>query len=139
MDPSLPIAWSDWPAPRSPTRATLAGIVIGGAGVAASAMEPLAGVVCAGLLLSATGEVMLPTSYALDTDGITVRRLLEHRRVGWDELISWQAAPEGFVLIGRGRTRWRRDRRTVRLRCPGREETVRAMLIARLGPEGRNT
>lgn len=131
------ISWSDWPAPRLGLRALLAGLVIVVVGVAATLMQPIAGLVAAALMLSASGEALLPTTYTLSADGLHIRRLLGNQEVRWEELHRWRAASGGFILFWPARSRWRRSRRPVVLRCPGREDEVRSWLISKLGfPEG---
>lgn len=133
------ITWTHWPAPGLGLRALLAGLVIVVVGVAATLMQPLAGAVAAGLMLSATGEVLLPTTYTLSAEGVRLRRLLGNREARWEELARWRAASGGFILFWPARSRWRRSRQPVVLRCPGREDEVRSWLISHLDRPGDPT
>ncbi len=135
MTASPALTWSDWPAPRLGLRAVLAGVAIGAVGLLAALLDPLAGVVSTLLLLVSTGEALLPSTYALDEEGVQVRRILGNRTLAWSELSGWRAAPEGFLLLRPQVSRWRRARPPLLLRCPGREDEVRSTLISRLGAE----
>lgn len=139
MAASTTITWTDWPAPRLGMRALAAGLVIVVVGVAATLMQPMAGIVAAALMLSASGEALLPTTYTLDAEGLRLRRFLVNQELSWAELHRWRAASGGFILFWPSRSRWRRSRRPVLLRCPGREEEVRSWLISHLGPSEATT
>ncbi len=128
-----PLQWSDWPAPRLGWRAALAGAVVVVVGALAALYDPLAGLVSTLLLVVSTGEVLLPSEYRLDAEGVEVRRLLGNRALRWDELSGWRAARGGFLLLRPQVSRWRRSRQPLLLRCPGREDEVRSWLILALG------
>lgn len=129
-----PLSWTDWPARRTPVRAAAVGLIIALVGLLAAQMDPYAGLVSTLLLIVSTGEVMLPSTFLLDQEGVSVRRMLGNRSLRWDELSGWRAAPDGFVLQRPQVSRWRRSRAPLLLRCPGREEDVRSWLTSAPGP-----
>ncbi len=131
MPPEL--SWSDWPARRDPRRAALAAGVIGVTVAVVLLVDPLMAPVGAVLLVGATAEVLLPTRYRLDADGVHIARALWNRRVRWSGLERWSPAEDGFVLHGQGSRALLRRRRTVRLHCPGRQDPVAALLQEHLG------
>lgn len=127
------LTWVDWPAPRMPGRAALSAALIGCASVAAAAVEPFAGLICAGLLLANTSEALFPSTFVVDDEGVRVDRFLHHRRVAWAEIAGWRARPDGVLLLGRGRTGGRVRRRTVFLGKPVEPEALEARLRSQLG------
>jgi hypothetical protein len=132
------MTWSDWPARRQPGRAVLAGIVVLGSVGWAASLDGWMGLVAALLLLGATGEVLLPTRFDLDSEGVSVRHPFRVGRRDWGRFGSWRATQEGFLLRGRSASTWLQRRRALMLRCPGREAAVASLLQAHLGaPEAR--
>jgi hypothetical protein len=127
------VAWSDWPARRTPRRAAVAAVVIVGTVGVVLVLDPLLAVVGAVVLLSATAEILLPSRYSLDADGVTIGRALWSRRQPWSKLQGWSPAPDGFVLQGAGSRALLRRRRTLRLRCPTQQVAVAAALHRHLG------
>ncbi len=134
------LTWADWPAPRMPLRAALSAALIGGAGIAAAAVEPFAGLVCAGLLLASTGEALFPSTFVVDDEGVSVHRFLHHRQVAWAEIEAWRPLRDGVLLLGKGRTGRRIRRRTVFLASPAQAEALERHLRERLGePRSQTT
>jgi hypothetical protein len=129
MDPKPgSLAWSDWPARRSPLRAIIAATAIGVTVALVMVMDPLLGVVGALLLIGATAEELLPSKYELSESGVRIGRALWSREVTWSKLRGWAPAPDGFVLQGAGSHPILRRRRTIRLHCPNQQEAVAALL-----------
>ncbi len=125
---SQSLSWTDWPARRQPGRAALAaGIVVLTIGSVAMVDRWLA-FLGAVLLLSSVGEWLLPTRFELDAKGVRVRGLLRSANRPWDRLRDWRRVQDGFWLPGRSSSRLLRRMRGVRLRCPGREDEVVAVL-----------
>lgn len=130
----LPLRWTDWPAPRLGAAAWGAAVVVLGVSAAALLYDPLAGAISALLLLASTGEALLPSRYAVDEEGVRVRRLLGDRALSWEELAGWRAAGEDVELLGPPRSRWRGGRRRLLLRRPTAREDLLRMLTSKLGP-----
>jgi len=131
-----PATWTDWPARRSPGRAGFAAAVVVGSVAVIAPMEPVLAALGAALLLGATGEVLLPTRYTLDDEGVETATLLGRRRRPWSQLGAWRASGDGFSVDGSGPARILRRRRAVRLRSPADAAAVAGWLTERLGPEG---
>ena len=99
-----------------PARAAFAGLVVFLSVGAVAMSDPVLGVFGAALLLAATGEVLLPTRYTLDADGVRLEGLLIHREHLWSHFTGWREVADGVVLEGGGRLAFQRRRRTLRLR-----------------------
>ena len=113
----MALSWRDWPARRQPARAlAAAGLVLGAVGVVATVDRWLA-LLAAFLLLTATGEVLLPTRYEVDDEGVRLHGLLRARRLRWVQLAGWRTAGADVVLLGDGPHPLLRRRRTVVLRA----------------------
>ena len=98
-----------------------------------SALDPWLGFLAALLLLGAGAEVLFPSRFILADDGLQIDNLLRRVRRPWSRLSGWAEASEGYWVVGRGRSGFLRARRTVRLRCPGREAEVERALRHHLG------
>ncbi len=122
------LAWSDWPARRTPGRAGVAAGVIGLTVAVVLVLDPLLAVVGALLMIGATAEVLLPSRYRLSPEGVTVGRALWSRQLPWSKVQGWSPAPDGFVLHGAGSRALMRRRRTLRLRCAHQRQAVAALL-----------
>ena len=131
-DPGAALSWTDWPASRARGRAAAATAVIAVTVVVVATLDPWLAVLGGAALLASTAEALLPLRYTLSDDGVELRGWFTARRVAWADLASWSRAPDGFVLQGRGRSPFLRRRRSVRLRCPGRESAVSSYLAAAL-------
>ena len=129
-----PATWTDWPARRSPARAGFAAAVVLGSVAAIAPIEPVLAALGAALLLGATGEVLLPTRYTLDSEGVETSTPLGRRRRAWSQLGRWRATPEGFAVDGEGPAGILRRQRALRLRAPSDPAAVEGWLIERLGP-----
>jgi len=122
------VTWTDWPARRAPYRSGLAAtIVLVTVGLAA-VYDPLLSVLGLVLLVFSTGEVLLPTRYTVDDEGLRIDRPLGGKSLSWSQLSGFTSLEEGFEVTGRGPHRWVRRRRSARIRCPGRREQVEAEL-----------
>ena len=135
-NPETPLSWTDWSASRDRGRAAVAIVVIPVTLVVVATIDPWLAVVGGAALLASTAEVLMPLRYELTTGGAEVRGLFYLRRVAWTDVASWSRVPEGFVLRGRGRGGFLRRRRTVRLRCPGRESAIADYLAGILPDTG---
>jgi len=86
----------------------------------------------AAVLLMATGEVLLPTRYAIDADGVRLQGLVRARRLRWVQLAGWRRAGDGIQLLGAGRHPLLRRRRSVVLRAA--PQAIGPLLEQHLGP-----
>lgn len=126
------LRWTDWIARRQPVRAGFAVLVVGLAVAWAASFGWGYGLAAAVGLLGATGPALLPLRYTLDDEGVRLEGPLTQRAVPWSDLTRWVRAPDGFALVGRGSHAILRRRRSVTLRCPGREQAVESWLNTRL-------
>ncbi len=138
-NPATPLTWTDWYAARDRARAGVAVAVIAITFVLVATMDPWLAVIGGAAMLASTAEALVPLHYELTTEGVSVRGWLHNRQVAWADVASWSRAPDGFVLRGRGGSGFLRRRRTVRLRCPGREHVVSQYLADALPGPGTGT
>ena len=139
MAPSPALVWTDWPARRTPLRAGFAAAVIAAAVAAVGASEPTLAVVGGALLLGATSEVLLPTRYTVDAEGVETRNPLGARRRPWAQLAGWRRIGADFAVDGGGPAGLLRRRRAVVLRAPVDASAVEDQLLERLGPSAAPT
>lgn len=133
MAPPNTIQWTDWPARRQPLRSTLAALVIAVGTGAVASLDPWLAFVGALLLLTATAEILLPTRFGLDAEGVTLDNPLRRSRRTWDRFGAWARTDDGFFLIGAAGSPLLRRRASVQLRCQDRIEEITAALTAHLG------
>ncbi|MEM6931798.1 MAG: hypothetical protein AAF602_33005 [Myxococcota bacterium] len=130
VDATLPTSrWTDWPVRRQPVRSAVATLVIGLAALSVALVDGWLALLTIAVLVWATADVLLPVSYSLDDDGITVVRATVRRHHPWSRFEGWRAHPEGFVLQGRGHRRALRAGRTLLVRC-GDERTAVATTLS---------
>ncbi len=103
-----------------------------GTGAVAS-VDPWLAFVGAVLLMVATAEVLLPTRFSVDDDGVQIQNLVRRARRTWDRFGSWTAVHDGFQLVGTSRRAFLRRRASVRLRCPELRAEVEALLRSHIG------
>lgn len=96
------MTWRDWPARRQPARALVAAVIIAGTCGWAAQEHPLLGFVAAGLLLALTAEVLFPSTYTLDPEGVTIRSWVRTRRVRFDKVSGYRPVHDGIALCGTG-------------------------------------
>lgn len=113
----MTLSWRDWPARRQAGAATAAAVLVVGTVGAVATFDRWLAVLAALLLLSATGEVLLPTRYEVDEEGVRLRGPLRARRLRWVQLAGWRRRGDDVVLLGDGPHRLLRARRTVVLRA----------------------
>ena len=131
----MKVEWSDWPARRRPAVSIFAAVVIAVAVGAAASWDPWIAVVGAAALVLATSEVLLPTRYRLDPDGVHLQRPFQHRHIPWDRVRGFVRTDVGFVVQGRGSRPLLARRYTATLRCPGREDAVARVLAMHVDGE----
>ena len=122
--------WRDWPARRQPLRAGVATLLVVAASGWAGREHALLGFVAAALLLAATAEVLLPTTYTVDGAGITVASWVRTRRLRFDKLDAFAAADDGVAVRGRGPSAWIVRRRSAVLRGVPKPQELVALLEA---------
>jgi hypothetical protein len=127
------ISWTDWPARRQPRRAAFAVLVILVGTGAVAALDPWLGFVGALLLMTATAEVLLPTRFGLNDDGVTIANPLRRAHRSWDRFGSYRQTEEGFFLIGAARSPLLRRRVSLTLRCENHMDAVTQALRHYLG------
>jgi len=127
-----PPRWSDWPARHRPVRSAVAAMVIGLVALAVAIVDPWLAVVAVAVLVWATSEALLPVSYAVDDEGITVVRGFVPRRHPWSRFERARPHRDGVVLVGRGHRRALREGRTLLVRCADDREGLAQALTARL-------
>lgn len=120
--------WSDWPAPRHPTRSFGAAVIILVATLAISTIDPFLAVAGGVILVAATAEVLLPTRYELSGEGVKVLGPFSRRSQAWSRIAEWQSLPEGFLLVGRGSRPVLARKRTIVLRCVEQRTAVETLL-----------
>ena len=132
MPPKNPLRWTDWPVTRSRGRAVFAMVVIVITTSTIASFDPILAVLGAAGLLMVCSEVLLPTRYTLTPTEAFLSNPLYRKRVQWVHIRRYKTIADGFWLEGTGRLRITRHRRALRLRCPGREDTVGNALRAYL-------
>ena len=85
-------------------------------------------------LIGATGEVLLPTAYRLGPEGVGLRSLARSGLRPWSSFEGWTRRREGFLLHGRGGSRWIRSRRSVFIYCFDQAEQVEEYLGDNISP-----
>ncbi len=130
----MSLSWKDWPARRQPGTAMAAALLVVATVGAVASLDRWLAVLAALLLLTATGEVLLPTRYEVDAEGVRLRGALRARRLRWSQLAGWEVVGADVVLRGDGPHPLLRRRRTVVLRATPPE--LDDMLRRHLGDAG---
>ncbi|MFT5681304.1 MAG: hypothetical protein ACI8RZ_002210, partial [Myxococcota bacterium] len=112
------VTWRDWPAQQQRGRAILVGVMIVATSVGVAILDPMIAAVGSVALVAAVSEVLLPTTYTLSSDGVSVNNVLRKRQHPWRHFRGWRTTPGRIVLLGEGPAGIIRRRRTVLLRCP---------------------
>jgi len=131
------IFW-DWPAKRQPFKAIVSALtVLFGIGVAA-AVHWLLGVAATMLMLSALGEVLLPTRYRFDSGGFSMHGLHVGTSKTWDQIQSCKPFDDGVVLFGKktGLRSFRRYKWSIR--CRKQRETVVDIIESRIARDKKD-
>lgn len=101
--------------------------------VAVASWDAWLGVVSGVVLVLATAEVLFPTRYALDSEGVHVAGAFSQRHEPWSRFTGVRRVREGFLLLGRGSRPVLRRHRTRLLRCSDEREAVQQVLDQHLG------
>ena len=114
----------DWPAKRQPYRSLFA-ITIALLGIAAaSTAHWILGIAAAMLLISSLGEVLLPTRYRINSDGISIVGLHALTHKNWTDIKGSQLVDAGILVIGKQSSRFAFRRNKWLIRCRENQETV---------------
>ena len=125
--PSL--RWTTWPARHEPVRSGIAAGLIALVVLSVSLVDGWLALIAVLVLVWATSEVLLPVSYVLDDEGVTVVRGFVVRRHRWDRFAEARPHRGGVLLVGRGHRRELAEGRTLLVRVRRRQ----AELIEALG------
>jgi hypothetical protein len=128
------LAWTAWPARRSPVRAAVAVAVMGLIGWTLESVFRAPFFTALGVLLvwSQIAGFFLPTRYALTEDGVTVAGLVGRKQKAWSEFRSCLVDREGVLLSPfAGRSRLERFR-GLSLQFHGNRDEVMAFVERRI-------
>ena len=130
------MTWRDWPVRRQWGRAAMAAVMLVAASGWAASYHVALGVVGAALLIAVTAEVLLPSRYTIDAEGVRIASWVRTRRVRFVQVRGFGLVEDGVCLRGKGPSSWIRRRRTVILRGPSHADAVTSFLesvgVARL-------
>ena len=116
-----------------PLRSSFAGIVLVMCIAYMMQLSLWLSIIVGAALLHALAEVLLPSSYHMDDEGVSSNALLKIARRRWEDFSGFHSTKEGFFLEGRGKLRWLRQKRSMMLRCPENRAQVEQWLNSRLG------
>ena len=120
----MEVIWRDWPAQRQRHRALLAAVLIVLTSVSIAVIEPMIAAIGSIALLAAVSEVLLPTTYTLSAEGVSIDNILRKRHHPWRHFRGWRPAPAAVMLLGDGPAALIRRRRSLLLRCPNNTAQV---------------
>ena len=123
------LVWSDWPARRTPKRATLVAALILLTALVIAIIDPILAVLGTLLLIGATADTLSPTTYKINEKGIELHNPpFRWVRRPWVRFIDWHSTKEGFLVEDRSPIQFLKRRRSLLLRFPENPERLKDLL-----------
>ena len=101
-----------------PGRAALASFVILATILVMTSMGWVYGILAALVLLRVGSEVLFPTRYEVNAEGVSITNPLRILRKPWSQYRHWRPHGQGILLRGRSSIPWLAERRSIVLAAP---------------------